>query len=126
MGIQMNMNSAFLNGRSKQELEIARKNKKVVFTNGCFDILHLGHLTLLNEAKKLGDILVVGLNSDYSIKQLKGISRPIIDEGMRARTLLALPMIDHIFIFEELTPYTLIKSIQPDILVKGKDWEGDK
>jgi len=120
----MKMFSAYLNGNGMSKLEEIRKGKKIVFTNGCFDILHLGHFTLLNEAKSLGDILVVGLNSDHSIQQLKGKSRPILDESMRARALLALPMVDIILTFDELTPYTLIKSIQPDILVKGKDWEG--
>jgi len=120
----MKMVSQYLNERHMMHFQIRRKDKKVVFTNGCFDILHLGHLTLLNDCKKAGDIVIVGLNSDTSIQQLKGDTRPILDESIRRNTLSALPMVDYIFIFEELTPINLIKRIVPDILVKGKDWEG--
>ena len=125
MGVPtMKMLSAYFNRVTKTSFESARKDKKVVFTNGCFDILHYGHLHLLNQAKQLGDILVVGLNSDSSITQLKGPSRPILNEQKRRITLSLLPMVDFIFIFEERTPYSLIKTIEPDFLVKGKDWEG--
>jgi len=120
----MKMVSSYLTNRGLEYLEINRKDKKVVFTNGCFDILHLGHITLLNEAKSLGDILVVGINSDNSIKQIKGKNRPIIDEAIRANTLRALPMVDIILIFDEITPIDLIKRVRPDILVKGQDWKG--
>ncbi|MDD4687202.1 MAG: D-glycero-beta-D-manno-heptose 1-phosphate adenylyltransferase [Candidatus Cloacimonetes bacterium] len=97
--------------------------KKIVFTNGCFDILHAGHVQYLEEARNLGDILVVGLNSDSSVSRLKGASRPINTEQNRALVLAALCAIDYVCIFEEDTPLTLIKAILPDILVKGGDWQ---
>lgn len=96
---------------------------KIVFTNGCFDILHKGHITYLYEAKKLGDLLVVGLNSDNSIKRIKGEKRPILSECERAYILSALEMVDFVVIFEEDTPYELIKILKPDVLVKGGDWD---
>ena len=97
--------------------------KKVVFTNGCFDILHAGHVTYLKKARELGDILVVGLNSDASIKRLKGDSRPVNGLEDRALVLSALGFIDYVIPFEEDTPYELIKAVVPDILVKGGDYE---
>ncbi|MCK5286950.1 MAG: D-glycero-beta-D-manno-heptose 1-phosphate adenylyltransferase [Thermodesulfovibrionia bacterium] len=97
------------------------KGKKVVFTNGCFEIIHIGHTRYLTEAKNLGDILVIGLNSDNSASRIKP-GRPIIPEKQRAEVLSALHMIDYITLFDEDTPYELIKEIQPDILVKGADW----
>lgn len=103
-----------------------RKNKKVVFTNGCFDILHRGHISYLNEAKSLGDILVIGLNSDASVKRLKGENRPINNEADRSFMLANLKSVDCVFVFEEDTPYELIKKIKPDILVKGGDWKPDQ
>ncbi len=106
-----------------KELENLRKGKKVVFTNGCFDILHAGHVHYLNECKKLGDILVVGINSDNSIKRLKGEKRPILPLELRAYTLSNLCAVDFVVPFEEDTPYNLIKEIKPDILVKGGDWD---
>ena len=99
-----------------------QKNKKIVFTNGCFDILHIGHVKYLKEASQLGDILIIGLNSDDSVKRLKGPERPINYEIDRAELLAALDFVDYIVIFEEDTPYELIKRIQPDILVKGGDY----
>ncbi len=96
--------------------------RKVVFTNGCFDILHAGHLRLLYSAKALGDTLVIGLNSDSSIKKIKGESRPIICQEERAELLLGLKPVDYVMIFTEKTPMNLIKTIKPDILVKGSDW----
>lgn len=99
-----------------------KKGKKVVFTNGCFDILHKGHVRYLTEAKKLGDILVVGLNSDSSVSRIKP-GRPINPQKDRAEVLSALCMVDYVTIFEEDTPYKLIKSVQPDVLVKGADWD---
>lgn len=99
-------------------------NKKVVFTNGCFDILHKGHVSYLNIAKSFGDILVLGLNSDLSVKRLKGESRPINNQDDRAYLLAALECVDYVVIFDEDTPYELIKKVQPDILVKGADYEG--
>ncbi len=96
--------------------------KKVVFTNGCFDLLHVGHIRYLREARKLGDVLIIGLNSDISVRTLKP-QRPIISELQRAEVLSALEMVDYIVIFDEHTPYELINAIKPDILVKGGDWE---
>ncbi len=102
------------------------QGKKIVFTNGCFDLLHLGHVSYLAEAKKLGDVLVVGVNSDASVSRLKGKSRPIKDEQSRLAILQNLKMVDHAVLFSEDTPYELIKSILPDVLVKGGDWTVDK
>jgi len=103
--------------------ELKSQNKKIVFTNGCFDILHSGHVQYLEEAKELGDILILGLNSDSSVKRLKGNDRPINNEIERATVLSALCTISHIVIFKEDTPYKLINHIKPDILVKGGDWK---
>ncbi|MBN2461597.1 MAG: D-glycero-beta-D-manno-heptose 1-phosphate adenylyltransferase [Candidatus Cloacimonetes bacterium] len=97
-------------------------HKKVVFTNGCFDILHAGHVHYLEEARGLGDLLIVGLNSDSSVRRIKGKSRPINNQEDRAVVLGALCMVDYIVIFEQDNPYELISLIQPDILVKGGDW----
>ncbi len=102
---------------------IRSKKMKVVFTNGCFDILHLGHVEYLRKAKKLGDILIVGLNGDLSVKKLKGDSRPINKENDRAKVLEALQCVDYITIFNEDTPEKIIKKIKPDVLVKGGDWK---
>lgn len=98
---------------------------KIVFTNGCFDILHIGHLRYLEEAKKLGDILVVGVNSDESVKRLKGEKRPINKLSERMEMLAGLKPVDYVTYFEEDTPYNLIKLLMPDILVKGGDWKVD-
>ena len=102
---------------------LKNQNKKIVFTNGCFDILHKGHVKYLKEAKKLGDILIVGLNSDDSIRRLKGENRPINNTKDRAYMLSSYSFIDYIVIFDEDTPYNLIKSISPNILVKGEDYK---
>lgn len=99
-----------------------REGKKVVFTNGCFDIIHVGHVRYLTEAKKLGDILVIGLNSDSSVSRLKP-GRPLNSQKERAEVLAALYMVDYVIIFDEDTPYELIKSVKPDVLVKGSDWD---
>jgi D-glycero-beta-D-manno-heptose 1-phosphate adenylyltransferase len=109
----------------KKNLSQIRKGKKVVFTNGCFDLLHIGHITYLNEAKALGDILVVGLNTDKSVKKLKGESRPIQDERDRSQILSNLKAVDFVTLFDQDTPYDLIKTLHPDILVKGGDWPID-
>lgn len=101
-------------------------NKKIVFTNGCFDIIHKGHVAYLNEAKALGDLLVLGLNSDASVKRLKGSERPINSEMDRKFVLENLKAVDFVEIFTEDTPYNLINKIQPDILVKGGDWPVEK
>lgn len=99
------------------------KDYKIVFTNGCFDLIHLGHIDYLAKASDLGDILVTGLNSDASTRRLKGPSRPINDEHARAIVLASLSFIDTVVLFDEDTPYNLIKTIQPDILVKGADYK---
>jgi len=101
------------------------KGLKIVFTNGCFDILHAGHIAYLKEAKTLGDILIIGLNSDVSIKKIKGPERPIQDELTRMVILESLKMVDHVCLFEEETPLSLIENIVPDVLVKGGDWSID-
>jgi D-beta-D-heptose 7-phosphate kinase/D-beta-D-heptose 1-phosphate adenosyltransferase len=100
-----------------------KQKKKIVFTNGCFDILHAGHVTYLEKAKKLGDVLILALNSDSSVTKLKGKSRPVIHQEDRARVLSALSSVDSIIIFSETTPLHLIKKIQPDLLVKGSDYK---
>ncbi len=111
----------------KEILEERRKKGQiVVFTNGCFDILHAGHVDYLQKARALGDILVVGLNSDISIKKIKGDLRPINYESFRASVLSALECVDYIIIFDEETPERLIKELKPDVLVKGADWDEDK
>jgi rfaE bifunctional protein nucleotidyltransferase chain/domain len=104
-------------------LEKVRGKKKIVFTNGCFDILHAGHADYLNKAKSLGDILVVGINSDASVRRIKGEKRPILPQQMRAYLLDNLKPVDYVVIFEEDTPLELIKAIKPDVLVKGADWD---
>ena len=96
--------------------------KKVVFTNGCFDVLHKGHLTLLKQARSMGDKLVVGLNSDASVRQLKGATRPFNDIDTRKEQLELIPYVDEVVVFEEDTPYKLIKNLQPDLIVKGGDY----
>lgn len=104
-------------------LEDKESGKKIVFTNGCFDILHKGHVAYLNEARSCGDILVVGLNSDASVKRLKGESRPVNSELDRKYVLENLKAVDYVFIFEEDTPLNLIKKVSPKVLVKGGDWK---
>lgn len=102
------------------------KDKKIVFTNGCFDILHAGHITYLREARALGDILFIGLNSDASVKKLKGENRPINCEGDRKFVLENLKPVDFVEIFSAETPLELIKEIKPNVLVKGGDWPIEK
>lgn len=97
--------------------------KRVVFTNGCFDILHVGHVDYLRRARRAGDVLVVGLNSDASVRAIKGKSRPINRQADRARVLAALYFVDYITIFNDSTPERLIKAIRPDVLAKGADWK---
>lgn len=103
--------------------ELRAKGNKIVFTNGCFDIVHSGHINYLNKAKALGDTLIVGLNSDRSVQRLKGEKRPILPEGDRAIILDALKPVDYVVIFDEDTPYKLIQIVQPDFLVKGGDYQ---
>lgn len=102
-----------------------REGKSIVFSNGCFDILHRGHVEYLSKAADLGDILVIGLNTDASVKRLKGPSRPVNDEKARAVVLAALQFVDAVVFFDEDTPYNLIKCVQPDVLVKGKDYKAE-
>ena len=97
-------------------------DKKIVFTNGCFDILHKGHIDYLAKASDLGDVLIIGLNSDKSIKKIKGDKRPIQDELSRSLIMASLHYVDYIILFDEVTPYEVIKFIKPDILVKGSDY----
>ena len=113
--------------RSQEEVgaiaeALRREKKKIVFTNGCFDLLHVGHMYLLREAKKLGDVLIVGLNSDASVKQLKGDSRPIVPAEDRAYAIAALECVDYLVLFEEPDPMDLLRRVRPDVLVKGDDY----
>ena len=103
-----------------------KKGKKNVFTNGCFDIIHYGHLRLLEKAKSKGDILIVGVNSDDSVRRLKGKGRPVQGEKARAKILDSLKMVDYVVLFNESTPLNLIKAIKPDVLVKGSDYKDKK
>ncbi|GIW48181.1 MAG: bifunctional protein HldE [Deltaproteobacteria bacterium] len=102
--------------------QLKSAGKKIVFTNGCFDLFHTGHLHLLEEAKKLGDVLIVAINSDQSVKRLKGAQRPIFDENERAKIIAALGFVDYVVVFEEDTPFELIEELKPDIIVKGGDY----
>ena len=102
------------------------QGKKIVFTNGCFDILHLGHIDYLAAASELGDLLIIGLNTDDSVHKIKGNNRPLQDEVSRAFVLASLGFVDAVVFFGEDTPYNLIKSIQPDVLVKGADYKPEE
>jgi D-glycero-beta-D-manno-heptose 1-phosphate adenylyltransferase len=105
----------------------ARKaGRLVVFTNGCFDLVHRGHIHLLRQAKMLGDILIVGVNSDVSVKAIKGPQRPIMPETDRIELIAALEMVDYVVAYNEPDPYRVIVAIQPNVLVKGGDWSADK
>jgi D-beta-D-heptose 7-phosphate kinase/D-beta-D-heptose 1-phosphate adenosyltransferase len=103
-----------------------RQGKRVVFTNGCFDLLHVGHVRYLQQARRLGDLLVVGVNRDASVRRLKGPDRPIVPERQRAEVLGALSCVDYVTFFGEETPRRLIEALLPDILVKGRDWDPAK
>ena len=103
-----------------------RNGRRIVFTNGCFDLLHPGHIGSLEQARSLGDALIVGLNSDASVRQLKGAGRPVLPERERAEILAALECVDAVVIFDELTPREIIARLLPDVLVKGADWPGDQ
>lgn len=102
------------------------KDNKIVFTNGCFDLLHKGHIEYLSSAADNGDVLVAGLNSDDSVKRIKGENRPLQDESSRALTLASLKMVTAVVVFDEDTPYNLINEVQPDVLVKGADYKEDE
>ena len=109
-----------------ERLNAVREGKKVVFTNGCFDVIHRGHVSYLAQARDLGDLLVLGLNSDSSVRRLKGPTRPVNDEESRALVLASLECVDYVVLFDEDTPYRLIDAVQPDILVKGGDYQIDQ
>lgn len=112
--------------QSAEEARRAAGHGDVVFTNGCFDILHPGHVDYLQRARELGSCLVVGLNSDASVRRLKGPTRPVNDQQSRALVLAALACVDAVVVFDEDTPYELIKKIRPRVLVKGGDWSVDR
>jgi D-glycero-beta-D-manno-heptose 1-phosphate adenylyltransferase len=103
-----------------------RNGRRVVFTNGCFDLLHPGHIQCLEQARQLGDALIVGINSDRSVRQLKGSGRPLLPEQERAEILAAMECVDAVVIFDEPTPREVIAKLVPDVLVKGGDWPGDQ
>ena len=105
---------------------LKKQGKEIVFTNGCFDILHVGHVRYLTRARKLGDILVVGLNTDRSVRMIKGEKRPIVSEEERAEVLASLEVIDYVVLFDEPDPLRVITALKPTILVKGADWQKDK
>jgi rfaE bifunctional protein nucleotidyltransferase chain/domain len=111
----------------KEKIDLLRKEgKKIAFTNGCFDILHVGHIRYLREARKTADVLVLALNSDSSVQSIKGEKRPLVCEEERAEIMAALEFIDFVTIFPELTPLELINYLKPDILIKGGDWPENK
>jgi len=105
---------------------LKNRGRKIVFTNGCFDIIHVGHIKYLEKAAKCGDVLIIAVNSDKSVKAIKGKTRPFNKQLARAYVLSALSFVDYIIIFNEKTPYRLIKALRPDVLVKGGDWPRNK
>ena len=111
-----------INSISQYTIEWRKKNTNIVFTNGCFDLLHKGHLDLLSKASKYGDILIVGLNSDSSVRKIKGKERPVENEKIRSKNLLKLNYVNYVIIFDSETPQDLIKTIVPNVLVKGGDY----
>lgn len=124
----MNTKDRIKNLKEISELvtKLKSEQKRIVFTNGCFDIIHFGHVSYLEEAKSCGDILIVGLNSDSSVSRLKGPSRPINGEMERAYVLAGLKAVDYVVIFSEDTPYELIATLKPNLLVKGGDWSPEQ
>jgi rfaE bifunctional protein nucleotidyltransferase chain/domain len=113
------------NSIKKISVRLRSEGKKIVFTNGCFDILHIGHVRYLQQAKRLGEVLIVGVNSDRSVSGIKP-GRPVNTEKNRAEVLAALAAVDYVVLFREKTPYNLIKAVKPDILVKGGDWRKEE
>ena len=105
---------------------LRRRGARIVFTNGCFDLLHPGHVRYLRAARRLGDVLVVGVNSDASVRRLKGAGRPLVPQRARCEVLAALEMVDYVVVFGADTPQALIAAVQPDVLVKGGDWTPDR
>ncbi|MDI6777539.1 MAG: D-glycero-beta-D-manno-heptose 1-phosphate adenylyltransferase [Syntrophales bacterium] len=117
------MNKIYSREKLKEELDrLQKEGEKITFTNGCFDILHVGHVRYLKEAKKTGDILIVALNSDSSVRAIKGEKRPLVPEDERAEMVASLEFVDYVTIFHESTPLELIEYLQPHIIVKGGDW----
>jgi rfaE bifunctional protein nucleotidyltransferase chain/domain len=120
------MGTIVIRNELKHEREKLRAaGKRLVFTNGCFDILHVGHVRYLRNARELGDVLLVALNSDQSVTRIKP-GRPVIPEGQRAEMVASLEMVDYVTLFDEDTPYELIKLLGPDVLVKGGDWKREE
>ena len=120
-------NKIFNKNNLLKKLEIWRgSNKKIVFTNGCFDLIHLGHIEVLARSADLGDILIIGVNTDSSIKELKGNNRPIIEENSRAQQLASLEFVDAVILFNEQTPLELIKVIKPNVITKGGDYNSEQ
>ena len=121
------MRKIFLSPRELQPVltELRQQEKRIVFTNGCFDLLHPGHIHILVQARALGDVLVVGLNSDESVQRLKGKKRPILNQTERTAILAALEAVDYVTVFDDDTPRTLILQVRPDVLVKGGDWSAE-
>jgi D-beta-D-heptose 7-phosphate kinase/D-beta-D-heptose 1-phosphate adenosyltransferase len=115
-----------LNNLKKIISRLKSGNKRIVFTNGCFDLLHYGHVKYLQDARKKGDILVVGLNSDASVRRIKGHKKPVVKQKDRARVAAALESVDYVVIFSQDTPLDTIKAIKPDLLVKGADWSAKR
>jgi D-beta-D-heptose 7-phosphate kinase/D-beta-D-heptose 1-phosphate adenosyltransferase len=109
-----------------ERARLGREGRRVVFTNGCFDLIHPGHVRYLQEARRLGDALIVALNSDRSVRELKGDKRPILDQGERAEVMAALGCVDYVTIFDESTPRAIVAALLPDVLVKGGDWGLDR
>ncbi|MDR1417915.1 MAG: adenylyltransferase/cytidyltransferase family protein [Endomicrobium sp.] len=119
-----NIKRALTRKEMKQEvLRLQKEGKKVVFTNGCFDLLHLGHISLFNKAKSLGDVLIVAINSDKSLSCLKGPKRPLVNQRGRAKFILYLKPVDYVVVFGEQTPKEILNQLRPDILVKGGDYK---
>ena len=110
----------------KDIISLRKKNKKIVFTNGCFDLLHPGHIKVIRESKKLGDILIVALNSDSSVRKLKGNGRPVVKAPERAHLIALMDDVDYVVIFNELTPLKIIRELKPDIITKGGDYKVDE
>ena len=119
------INNKILSGEKLEKWldDCRKKGKKIVFSNGCFDILHRGHVEYLSKAAAFGDVMVIGLNTDASVRRLKGPSRPVNDEKARAFVLAGLECVTAVVLFDEDTPYNLIKTVQPDVLVKGSDYK---
>ncbi|MDR2066519.1 MAG: adenylyltransferase/cytidyltransferase family protein [Endomicrobium sp.] len=119
-----NIKRALTRREMKQEvLKLQKEGKKIVFTNGCFDLLHLGHISLFNKAKSLGDVLIVAINSDKSLSCLKGPKRPLVNQNDRAKLILTLKPVDYVVVFGEQTPLEILRELRPDILVKGGDYK---